>query len=96
MTNPPMVEERMFRLLLDILGGLKKMAADFTHLNAAVAANTTAVNSLIAEVEKLNTPDTTTQPAIDAATAAVTASNAAIATELAKFAPTGTTGPAGS
>jgi hypothetical protein len=63
------------------------MAADLTRLNAAVAANTAAVTSLIAEVEKLNTPDTTTQPAIDAAAAAVEASNTAIATELAKVNP---------
>ena len=63
------------------------MAADLTRLNAAVAANTTAVTALIAEVEKLNTPDTTTQPAIDAAATAVEASNTAIAAELAKVNP---------
>ena len=77
----------MFRLLLDILGGLKHMAVDLTRLNAAIAANTTAVNTLIAKVDQLSTPDTTTQPAIDAAAAAVEASNTAIATELAKVSP---------
>lgn len=86
----------MFRLLLDIWGGLKHMAADLTRLNAAVAALGTKVDTIIAEVEKLNTPDTTTQPAIDAAATAVEASNAKIDAEMAKFAPPpGATGPTG-
>jgi len=63
------------------------MAVDLTRLNAAVSENTTAVNTLIAKVDQLSTPDTTTQTAVDAAAAAVEASNTAIATELAKVNP---------
>ena len=85
----------MFRLLLDIFGGLKHMAADLTRLNAAVAALGTKVDAAIAEIEKLNTPDTTTQPAIDAAATAVEAANAKLDAEMAKVNPPAPTPPAG-
>jgi len=77
----------MFKLLLNIFGGLKHMAADLTRLNAAVTALGTKADTIIAEVEKLNTPDTTTQPAIDAAAAAVEGVNAKIDAEMTKVNP---------
>lgn len=78
----------MFRLLLDILGGLKHMAADLTRLNAAVAALGPKVDAVAAEVAALKTPDTTTQPAIDAAATAVEAANTKL-DALVPPAPTG-------
>jgi len=77
----------MFGLLFDIFGGLRHMAADLTRLNAAVAALDTKADALIAAVDKLNTPDTTTQAAVDAAATSVEAVNTKIDAELAKVNP---------
>ena len=68
------------------------MAADLTKLTAAVAALDTKADAIIALVEKLNTPDTTTQPAIDAAAASVDAISTKIDAELAKVSPPAPTG----
>lgn len=68
------------------------MAVDFTKLTAAVAALDTKADAIIAAVEKLSAPDTTTQPAIDAAAASVDAISAKIDAELTKVSPPAPTG----
>ena len=59
-----------------VLLALELIMGDLTALNAAVAANTTAVSDVTAVVNALRTA--TDQVAIDAATAQVTTNNTAL------------------
>jgi hypothetical protein len=62
---------------IQLLLALELIMGDLTALNAAVAANTSAVADVTAAVNALRTA--TDQAGIDAATAQVTTNNAALA-----------------